>query len=534
MDRRTLLKLTGCAGALAIHGRLATPAISQRASAQTLRFVPHADLANFDPIFAGSYVARNAATLVWDMLYGIDEHLRPQRQMIESEEVSEDGLLWTFRLRLGLRFQDGEPVLARDAIASLKRWSARDPMGQMIRAIEHELFAVDDRTFRWSLKKAFPRMLLALGKSNSPCCFIMPERIAATDPFKPIKEYVGSGPMRFVSDEWRPGSRAAFEKFADYMPRQEAASWLAGGKRMLLDRIEWLVMPDSGTASAALQNGEVDWWEQLQIPDLVPVLRKNRNVVVDIADPLGNIGFFRMNHLHPPFNDLRVRRAVLTALSQEDYMRAIVGQDDGLWKPVPGFFTPGTPLYNEEGGDILKGRRDFTAAKRLLAQSGYAGLPVTCLMAQDIPIFKAWSEVTADLLGRLGMNVDYAAADWGTVVARRAQKAPPGQGGWQMFHTILAGAECTDPTNRFVRANGSKASFGWPDSPDVEAAVATWFEATTLDQEKQAARAVNKAALDYVVSVPLGFFVMHQAWRRNVSGIVQGPLPFFCGVSKTA
>ena len=117
-------------------------------------------------------------------------------------------------------------------------------------------------------------MLLALGKNNTPVAFVMPERIAKTDPFKQIGEYIGSGPMRFVKDEWVPGAKAVFEKFADYVPRQEPASWLAGGKQMLVDRIEWIVMPDPATASAALQNGEIDWWEN-PISDLVPLLRKN-------------------------------------------------------------------------------------------------------------------------------------------------------------------------------------------------------------------------------------------------------------------
>src|SRR5260370_14386001 len=126
-------------------------------------------------------------------------------------------------------------------------------------------------------------------------------------------------------------------------------------------------MPSPATASAAIQNGEVDWWET-PIADIVPVLKKNRNISVDIADPLGNIGSFRMNHLHPPFNDVRARRAVLMAMNQEDYMRALVGDDDKLWKPLPGFFTPGTSLYTEEGGDILKGERNLDPAKRLLAE----------------------------------------------------------------------------------------------------------------------------------------------------------------------
>ncbi len=534
MDRRTLLKAFAGAGTLAASGRLSAPALAQGAAARTLRFVPQANLANFDPIWGTQYVVRNASAMVWDTLYGVDEKLVPQRQMVEAEEVSADGLTWTFRLRPGLKFHDGEPVLAKDVAASLERWAARDQMGLLIKGIQQELIATDDRTVKWVLKKPFPKMLLALGKISTPIAFIMPERIAKTDPFKQISEYVGSGPMRFVKNEWVPGAKAVFEKFPDYAPRSEPGSWLAGGKRIMIDRIEWVVMPDPGTASAALQNGEIDWWEN-PISDLVPVLRKNRNVAVDIADPLGNIGSFRMNHLYPPFNDVRARRAVLMAMSQEDYMRAIVGDDNELWKPLPGFFTPGTPLYTEEGGEILKGPRKLDAAKKLLAESGYAGQPVTCLVAQDQPITKAQGDVTADLLKRLGMNVDFAAIDWGTVGARRAVKTPPGQGGWQMFHTWHSGADCINPAVAIgVRASGDKAWFGWPEVPAVEAEVTAWYEAKTLDEEKAAIGRLNKAALDGVVYAPTGFFLSYQAWRKNVSGVVKGPLPFFWGVAKTA
>src|SRR6266404_4122126 len=286
MNRRALLKSAAGAGALAAASGLATPAVSQRAAARVLRLVPHADVANFDPIWSSAYIARNAGLLVWDTLYGVDAKLEVQRQMVEAEEVSADGLVWTFRMREALKFHDGEPVRAKDAVASINRWSARDPMGQMIKAIENELTAVDDRTFRWSLKKPYPKMLLALGKIVTPCCFVMPARIAATDPFKQINEYVGSGPMRFIKNEWTPGAKAVFEKFDDYVPRPEPASWLAGGKEIIADRIEWTTIADPATAAAALQNGEVDWLEQ-PLPDLVPALRKNRNVAVDIQDPLG-------------------------------------------------------------------------------------------------------------------------------------------------------------------------------------------------------------------------------------------------------
>src|SRR5262250_2079417 len=533
MDRRTLLKGFAGAGTLAATGRLSAPALAQGAAARTLRFVPQADLANFDPIWGTQYVVRNASAMVWDTLYGMDEKLEPQRQMVEAEEVSSDGLTWTFKLRPGLKFHDGEPVLAKDVVVSLTRWMARDSMGLMIKALQKELTAVDDRTFKLVLSAPYPKLLLALGKNNTPMAFIMPERIAKTDPFQQITDYIGSGPMKFARSEWVPGAKAVFEKFADYQPRNEPHSWLAGGKKMLIDRIEWVILPDPATAAAALQNGEVDWWET-PIPDLVPVLKSNKSIRVDIADPLGNIGSFRMNHMHPPFNNVRARRAVLMAMSQEDYMRALVGDDPALWKPLPGFFTPGSPLYTEEGGEILKGPRNLDAAKKLLAQSGYAGQPVTCLVAQDQAITKPQGDVTADLLKRLGMNVDFVATDWGTVGARRAVKTPPGQGGWHMFHTWHSGADCVSPAVAIgVRASGDKAWFGWPDAPEVEAQVAAWYEAKTLEEEKAVIRRLNKAALDGVVYAPTGFFLMYQAWRRNVGGVVKGPLPFFWGVSKT-
>jgi peptide/nickel transport system substrate-binding protein len=367
ITRRSVLKGAGAVGAIAATGRLAAPAVAQ--GALVLKFVPQANLANFDPIWGTQYVVRNASQLVWDTLYGVDDKLQPQRQMVEGEEVSSDGLTWTFKLRPGLKFHDGEPVLAKDVVASLTRWSARDPMGLMIKAIQKELVAVDDKTIKWVLSRPYPKMLLALGKAGTPVAFIMPERIAKTDPFKQIEEYVGSGPMKFARSEWKPGAIAVFEKFKDYVPRSEAPMWLSGGKVVNFDRIEWIIMPDPATASAALQNGEIDWWET-PLSDLVPVLKKNRNIKLDIADPLGNVGSFRLNHLHPPFNDVRIRRAVQMALSQEDYMRAVVGDDTSLWKACPSFFTPGTALYTEAGGDVLKGKRDIEGAKKLLAEAG--------------------------------------------------------------------------------------------------------------------------------------------------------------------
>lgn len=529
MDRRAFLKSTAAAATLA----LSAPRLSLAADSKTLRFIPQANLANLDPIWTTQYVVRNGALLIWDMLYGVDDQLQPQPQMCEGHDVSADFKIWTFKLRPGLKFHDGEPVLAKDAKASILRWMVRDAtMGGPIKRQMDALEVLDDRTFRFRLNKPYPKMLFALGKSSTPSLFIMPERMAATDPFKQISEYVGSGPMRFRKDEWIPGAKAVFDRFTDYRPRDEKANWLAGGKRINFDRIEWQIVPDVGTAAAALQNGEVDWWETPS-SDLIPLLKKHPDVAVDIADPLGNIGSFRINHLYPPFNDVRARRAIQIALSQEDYMGAVAGDDESLWKTIPGFFTPGTPLYTEVGGEPLKGKRDYELAKKLLAESGYKNEPVVLLVATDVEITKSQGDVTADLLKRIGVNVDYQALDWGTVGQRRAKKDPPAQGGWNIFHTWHAGADCVNPAPYIaLDASGDTAWFGWPKSDLVQEKIAAWYTAPDLPAEKAAIAELNKAAMDHVVYVPTGFFKQYQAWRKNISGVVKAPFPVFWDVVK--
>jgi peptide/nickel transport system substrate-binding protein len=531
MDRRSFLKTAALTGSLAAGG-LPRPALSQGAAARTLRFVPQANLANFDPIWGTQLVVRNASAMVWDTLYGVDEQIEPQRQMVESEEVSADGLVWTFRLRPGLKFHDNEPVRARDVVASLNRWAVRDPMGQMIRAQQNELVAVDDRTFRWSLKQPYSKMLFALGKTNAPLAFIMPERIAQTDPFQQIKEYIGSGPYRFVREEWVPGAKAIFARFDGYLPREEPASWLAGGKRALVDRIEWVVMPDPATAAASLQSGEIDWWEN-PIVDLLPVLRRSRDISVGIADPLGNIGTLRMNHLQKPFNDPRARRAVLMGLDQEDCMTALVGDDRALWQQLGGFFTPGTDAYTEQGGELLKGPRDMAKARAMLKSSSYAGEPVVMLVAQDQPITKAFGDVSVEALKQIGFNVDFVATDWGTVGTRRTSKAPVSEGGWSIFFSWHGGADCINPASYSgLRAHGDGAWFGWPSLPDVEKARDEWFVAADESAAKAALGRMNAAAVDGGLYAPTGFFKGFQAWRKNVSGVVAAPMPLFWGVAK--
>lgn len=523
MRRRSFLQGTG---ALATSGLFA-PALAQQGS-NVLRFVPHASLPHLDPVFATQYIVRNGSALIYDTLYGVDSDMEPQPQMAEGHEVSDDGRVWTFRLREGLRFHDGEPVRSADVIASFRRVFPRDVVGRMLEERLDEMVVIDDRTFEIRLNEAFPELLFAMAKPSP--WFVMPERLASTPYTEQVSEFIGSGPMRLVTSEWVPGTRAVFEKNPEYVPRDEPGDWFAGGKRIHFDRVEWVVLPDPSTAVNALVNGEVDWVEQ-PLGDLVPILDASPDVDVDIADPLGNVALMRLNHLHPPFDDVRVRRALMMAIDQEDYMRAGIGADESLWRKLGSFVAPGTPGFSEAGGEIVTDPPDLDAARALLAEAGYDGTPITVLVGSDIPVNNAFGQVTENVLRRLGMNVDYVATDWATVAQRRARREPPAEGGWHILHTWSAGAETAFPPAYSVIRTHGEGWFGWPADDRIETLHAEWMTAGA-EGRQAASDALNQALMDFVIHIPLGHFKSYQSWRSNIEGVQAAPFPVVWGVTR--
>jgi peptide/nickel transport system substrate-binding protein len=533
MDRRDFLAgATSAALAGATPLGLSRPALAQDTASKVLKFVPQSDLTVTDPIITTAYVTRNHGYMIWDTLYGFDEDYKPQPQMVEGHTVEEDGKRVTIRLRDGLKFHDGEPVRAKDAVASIRRWAARDALGQVLMAQTAELTAPDDKTILFRLNKPFPMLFEALGKPSTPVCFIMPERMAQTDPAQSVREMIGSGPFRYVAGERVSGSRIVYEKFADYVPRADGKpSWTAGPKQVHLDRVEWHVIPDAATASNALSNGEMDWWEQ-PTADLQPTLRRNRNVVLEIPDPTGLCAIARFNHLHPPFNNPAIRRALLGAVVQGDYMTAVIGTDRSLWKDGNGFFPPGTPLASEVGMEALTSPRDMEKVKRDLAAAGYKGEKVVIIAASDFPSLNALAQVGQDMFKRAGMNVEFVSTDWGSVVQRRASREPVERGGWSVFFTFWAGLDMFNPgVHQSLRGNGQNAWFGWPTMPRIEELRTSWFDAPDLDAQKAVAAEIQKVAFEEVPYLPLGQYFQATAYRRGLTGVPKG-FPMFWNVQK--
>lgn len=522
MERRGLLRGAIALPTIASAGSLlAAPAVRARA-ARVLRFVPQADLSVLDPILTTAYVARNHGMMVFDTLYGLDAQQRPQPQMAEAHEVDEAGLAWRFRLRDGLRSHDGEPVRARDCVASIRRWTARDPLGRLLLARLDDMAATDDRSFAIRLRRPFAPMLEAFAKIATPVCFIMPERLALTDPNRPVPEIIGSGPFRFLAEERVAGARAAYARFPDYRPRAEGvAEWTAGPKHAHFDRVEWLTMPDPATAVSALLRGEVDWWDQ-PTHDLLPLLRRNRDLEVALLNPAGSVSSCHFNTLHPPFDNPAIRRAILSAVDQAAFMTALAGTDHDNWRAGIGYWPPGTPLATNAGMAAITAPRDLEASRRALREAGYHDERVVILAATDFPVISSVAQVGADLFRRLGMTVDYQAVDFGTLLRRRASREPAERGGWSCFFTAWSALDWASPGVHQALRGGRQGYFGWADNPRMEALAEAWLEAPDLPAQRRIAEAMQILGFETVPFLPLGQYFQRTAWRRNLDGMLGG------------
>src|SRR5580704_1565285 len=360
-QRRALLQ-AGLAAPAVLSGRAA---FAQ--SKRTIRSVPIGDLKILDPIWSTAYITRNHAYMVWDTLFALDARNQPQPQMVDNFSVSADKLTYTFTLRAGLMWHDATPVKASDCVASIRRWAAKDGMGRALLAVAEDLKPLDDKSFRLTLRRPVGFVLDALGKIDSNVPFMMPERLAQTDPNTQITEAIGSGPFRFVKQEWVPGVKVVYEKFTDYVPRAEPPSQAAGGKLVKIDRVESIYTPDSSVAANALINGEFDLLES-PAPDLIGLLKSSKNVTVAPNDPLGYQLFIVINHTLPPFDKPEARRALLMAVKQSDFMLGTVG-DKSPWRECAAVFGCAAD-EDSRANELGWPPYDLAKAKALLAASG--------------------------------------------------------------------------------------------------------------------------------------------------------------------
>jgi peptide/nickel transport system substrate-binding protein len=523
-------KRSTIASAVALSVALVLPSL---ADAKTITAVMHSDLRVIDPGMTTAYITRDHGYMVYDTLLAEDANFKIQPQMADWK-VSDDKLTYTFTLRDGLKWHDGAPVTAEDCVASLKRWGKTDGMGQKLMDFTASLEATDAKTITLKLKEPYGLVLESIGKPSSLVPFMMPKRLAETPPGTPIPEQIGSGPFKFVQAEFQPGVKAVYEKNKDYVPRKEPASWTAGGKVVKVDRVEWVTMADAQTAVNALQSGDIDFLENPTF-DILPALATDKDLHLEILNKLGLQTLGRMNFLYPPFDNVKVRRAAFMAMNQKDVLDALVGNPE-YYKICGAVFVCGTPLATDVGSESLVKGNGMAEAKKLLAESGYDGTPVVIMAPGDVVTLKAQPIVVAQQLRDAGFKVDVQATDWQTVVQRRASQKPPKDGGWNMFFTNWVGADVVNPVvNVSVGGRGKNGGwFGWADDPKVEAMRDAFARSTSLEEQKKIAADIQKEVYDQVLYIPLGQYFGPSAWRKSLSGVLDGPAtPIFWNIDKS-
>ena len=501
------------------------------AAAETaLRVVNHSDLKILDPVWTTAYIVRNHGYMIYDTLFAMDANLQVKPQMVDKWTVSDDKLTWTFTLRDGLLWHDGTPVTSDDVVPSLRRWAVRDPLGQILWTKVTEIKAVDPKTFQIRLKAPTGIMLEALGKPSSVVPFIMPKRVAETDPFKQISDYTGSGPFIFVKDQWKPGDKTVYFKNPKYKPRPEPPSGLAGGKVAKVDRVEWLAIPDQQTAMNALLKGEIDIIELPQ-HDLLKVMAADRNVKLVNLDKWGNQYIFRFNQLHKPFDDAKVRQALLYAFNQKDFLDAVIG-DPKWYKTCKAMFVCNTPYATTKGFDDKYGS-DFAKAQQLLKEGGYDGTPVVLMHSTDVEVLANLAPVAKALMEKAGMRVDMQSMDWQTLVSRRARKDPPDKGGWNAFLTSSAAVSVGDPlSNPYINAVGDKAWFGWPEDEELVRLRGAFADESDPARRKELADAMQLRVSQNPTHAFLGQWYQPVAMRKNINGMLESPVTIFWNVEK--
>lgn len=505
------------------------------AAQDTLRAVLSARLGVLDPVATTSYATRDFGYAVYDTLVSLGADGIYYPQMLDRWETSEDGLTYTFILRDGLRFSDGSPVVAEDAVASIRRWWARDSLGKRLEAATASLDVVDDKTFTLVLSRAFGHVIDALGKPSSNIPVIMPARLAAnTPPNEAVAEVIGSGPFVFSSADWQPGNIARLERNPHYVPRAEPSNGLAGGKVVNIDRLEFVTIPDAATLMAALQAGEIDYVQSTP-HDFVPILDADPSVQVKhFTGEAATIGAVVVNHLNPPFDNKGVRRALQALAIQPQYMAALGLSPAQIRENCISMFMCDTTYGSDAGADILP-EASVENARRLLQEAGYNNEPVRIILATDVNDINLMGLVLEALMREAGFNVIVAPSDWPTVAQARWNKATVEEGGWSLMPLTWAGYDLASPfTNYRIASNCAEGYPGWSCVEEISELVAKFEAEENMEERKALMRRVQELAHDDVKYLVLGQYSRSESFRANLSGFPDVGIPVFWNVARSA
>lgn len=526
----SMLRALIMASALAV-GSGPVQAQTSVAREQVLRVVMNNELQSLDPIVTASFVTRTFGFMIWDTLLAVDSKGEIRPQMLESWQVSDDGLRYTFKLRPGLEWHDGTPVLAEDCVISLRRWGAKDGLGRQLMAAAADLAATGPDTFVLTLARPFSQVLEALSKPGSFVPFMMPARLAQVPATQPLTEFIGSGPFLFRPEEWRPGNRLVVRRNPRYRPRDEPADGLAGGKVVQVDRVDIISIGDAATRVAALQGGEADILERVP-PDFIRPLQRNRNIVVKPNTGSGLImGLLQVNHAQPPFDNPRIRHAMVQAIDQSEVMAGLGLPEDMSLRQCLTIYLCGTRYATEAGAEHMRAP-SLDRARQMLREAGYRNEPVVVLNPVDSPLINAITLVAADRLRQAGFNVDIRSTDWGSVVQLWTNRKPVSEGGWSLTGIIVTGFELENPLSNWTLTYNCVNFPGWYCDEPLRDLARQFAEERNQDRRKTLAAQMQVRAHEAVTTVLLGQFAGAYAHRADLQGVLDPGFPVLWNIRR--
>lgn len=364
-----------------------------------------------DSMFSTATVTNNLSAQLFESLFTFDSSFNPQPMLVEDYSLSDDSLVYTFKLREGITFHNGDPLTSADVVASLNRWAAINGRGRMISGRLNSLDALDEYTVEMSFDVPTGVLLSFLARAEA---FIMPASIAEEAGENQLTEFIGTGPFKF--EEHAVDQHLRMVRFDDYVPRDEEPDGLAGRKIAYVDQIDFIPVPDESVRANGVISGEYHFGDPLP-PDFLDSLEGDPGVEAIVVKPYYWYAPV-FNKRRGLFADQNARKAVQLAFSQSDALRAGFGREE-LIRADPSISGEETAWYSVAGADDFD-QPDPERARSLLEEAGYAGETIRWIATHEYAYNFRIADFVRQQLAEIGMEVELILSDWATVVQNRA------------------------------------------------------------------------------------------------------------------
>ena len=485
----------------------------------TLRITSQASIGSLDQVWTTAYVTAAVAVHMHERMFEWDEDLFSKGQLVDSWDLTADGLTYTFTLRDGVTFHDGTALTSDDAIQSLMRQMEGPHFAPkvMVDFAEDPAFEkVDNLTFKLLLAEPFGQVVATFSApwGGGP---IIPKSLAETPASEKLTEFTGTG--SYELEEWDVGNKIVLKRYEDYNSRPEPGSYLAGGHAAYMDQIVWLEVPDEETKMAGLETGEWDVVDGASL-DFFQRARQNPDLTVRVYKP-GHRSVLPINQIDPPFNNQKMRQALQAGLDIASIMAAM--GDPELVGLCPALFHCGTPLESNVGAEFYN-EADLDKARRLMDEAGYAGETITYLNPTDYATITPIGLATKPQLELMGFEVDFPAYDWATLVTLLRDKE-----NWSLFTSWIAHwSEGGDPLRvGFLFPEGGPAN---PQHSGYKDLILEYAAAQNLTDQRKAIDAIQELWYEDVPMIYLGTWFAMFPSSKDVKNLNVVAFPYYANV----